>query len=114
MRSTREFLQVVRGSDVLATVRWSDIREILAYKYDRVNTDEICLGFVTKESTSDWLEISEEWEGFQEAMEVMQMVFPSIEGNWFGRVMIPAFKRNETVLWRSRPCGSDHDPTEGH
>jgi hypothetical protein len=98
---TKDGLQVLRNGEVLAHVRWSDVKRIIAYKYDLFGTDEICVGFLTAPDADSWLEISEEWAGFLEATSKMEMSFPTIPKDWYNEIMVPAFERKETVLWVS-------------
>jgi len=101
VRTSEDGLEVIRCGETLASVRWRDVRKIITYKYDLFSTDEICVGFFTDEDADTWLEISEEWKGFLEAVEMMERWFPSIPRNWFNEVMVPAFERKETVLYES-------------
>ena len=94
-------LQVVRSGKILGSIRWSDIKKIITYKYDLFSIDEICVGFLTALDADSWLEISEQWSGFQEATDKLEERFPSIPKDWYGKVMVPAFESKETVLWES-------------
>ena len=96
---TEEGLQVVCGKEAIGLIFWSEITQIIAYKYDNFSYDEICVGFVPKNKSDPWLEISEEWEGFLRAKEKMEEMFPSINKEWLGEIMVPAFERKETVLY---------------
>ena len=99
IRVTQDGLDILRGDDMLASVRWSDVKKIIAYKYDLFATDEICIGFLASPDADSWLEISEHWSGFSEATNMMEAIFPSIPKNWYTQIMVPAFERKETVLW---------------
>ena len=99
VRVTQDGLQVVRSDEILASLRWADVRKIVTYKHDLFSTDEICLGFLTASNADAWLEISEEWPGFLEATAKMEELFPSISKGWYNAIMVPAFERKETVLW---------------
>jgi len=99
VRVVEDGLQVIRGVDVLASARWSDVKQIITYKHDLFSTDEIRVGFLAATEADSWLEISEEWSGFKEAIARMEELFPSIPGDWFWEVAVPAFDRKETVLW---------------
>lgn len=91
------------NEETLETLRWSDVRRIIAYKYDLFSYDEICVGFLTDPTADDWLEISERSDGFADAMKFVEARFPSIPDRWFWDVSRPAFVRNETVLWDAGP-----------
>jgi len=99
VRVTEDGLELVRAGQVVASLRWSDVRKIITYKYDLFSTDEICVGFLTAPDAEAWFEISEEWPGFLAAVEKMEELFPSIPENWYRDVMVPVFARKETVLW---------------
>ena len=96
------------GEETVASVRWSDVRRIIAYKHDLFGTDEICVGFLTAADADSWLEVSEEWSGFREAVNKMEELFPSIPKNWYGEVSVPPFERKETVLWDARSLYRTH------
>ena len=56
---TEDGLQIVYKDEILASVRWADVKRIITYKYDLITTDEICVGFPTAADAESWLEISE-------------------------------------------------------
>ena len=99
IRASKEGLKVVNGKELLGSFCWSEIKQIIAYKYDNFSYDEICIGFVPKQRDESWLEISEEWEGFSQAKREMETVFPSINKEWLEEITLPAFERKETVLY---------------
>ncbi|HVJ69341.1 MAG TPA: hypothetical protein VM510_15250 [Caulifigura sp.] len=80
-----------------ATVPWSSVRAIAAYKHDLWAYDEICLAF--KVSEDSWIEVSEEEPGFRSLVEEMERRFPDMPGYWFHEVMHPAFSTNYRLLW---------------
>lgn len=98
---TQDSLQFVRGDQLLQSVRWSDIKKIITYKYDLFTTDDICVGFLAEKDAEMWLEINKDWDGFPVATNRMESLFTSIPKDWFHSVMVPAFERKETVLWES-------------
>jgi len=100
-RVTDDGLAIVRENEILDSVRWDDVRKIIAYKYDNGTTDEICLGFLAAADANKPFEISEERPGFIAASEAMQKRFPGIPENWYQEIMVPAFARKETVLYES-------------
>ena len=99
IRVTQDGLDILREDDVLASVRWSDVKKIIAYKYDLFATDEICIGFLASSDAASWPEINEQWSGFREAATKMEAIFPSIPKDWYVEIMVPALECKETVLW---------------
>lgn len=89
---------VMQGQKVLASMLWTDVRKIAAYKYDLLSCDEICVAAIG-ESEDSGIEVSEEWQGFGAFIAEMERRFPSIPEDWYGEVMVPAFARKETVLF---------------
>lgn len=100
IRTDEHGLKIFHGVDVRAVLHWSEVKKIIAYKYDVFTMDEICVGFFKAIDAEDWLEISENWPGFKNACETMKSVFPGIEQNWQMEVMFPPFERCETILWQ--------------
>ena len=96
---TEEGLQVFCEKEKIGSIFWSEITQIIAYKYDNFSYDEICVGLVSKNESDSWLEISEEWEGFLSAKEKMEKIFPSIKKEWLGEIMVPAFECKKIVLY---------------
>lgn len=78
-------------------VSWSEIQEISAYKLDLLVTDEV--RFIFSLDSCDKFEISEEQEGFSSLVAALTEQFPSIIG-WQSKVILPAFKDNNSVLYR--------------
>jgi hypothetical protein len=100
-RITEDGLAIERDGEVLDSIRWEDVRKVIAYKYDRGTTDEICLGFLTDPDAEQCFQISEERPGFIAASEAMQKQFPGTPENWYQEIMVPAFERKETVLYEA-------------
>jgi len=98
--STSDGFQVQRADDEnIRSVRWQDIREIAAYKVDLFGYDMICVTFRISDR-DEWIEVSEEQEGFKNLVAKMQEVMPQIDRDWWSKVAFPAFKQNYTVLYR--------------
>lgn len=77
-------------------VPWQMVSEIRAWKVDPLTTDEAFLGFL---AGSNLVSVSEDQAGFAELEAAMVAVFPDTAG-WREAVRLPAFARNETVLYR--------------
>ncbi len=76
-----EFTILVDGAPT-ATIEWSQVREIVAYRRDPDEKDLLCLGFrVTV--TDDYIEVDEEVDGYQTLLEKMYEAFPSLKQKWW-------------------------------
>jgi hypothetical protein len=84
---------------VHTTVRWEDVREVLAFKRDLSSNDMICLAFQLADGSR--VEICEEDEGFPAVTEKMQQALPGIPMGWYADVMIPESATTDTLLYRS-------------
>src|SRR5437763_14260020 len=87
----------IDGERIVATVCWSDIVSIVAYKLDLFTTDEMRICFTIGQEGSR-LEVSEEQPGFAVFLEALQARFP-LPANWRAAVLKTAFARNETILF---------------
>ena len=88
-------------NELHASLNWSDIHRITTYKYDLFAYDEICIRFETSGPDALSIEISEEWQGFREAKQMMETIFLNINEEWYFEVMLPAFKRNEAIIYEA-------------
>lgn len=77
--------------------RWNDIRTIRAYKLDLFTTDLICIAI---ETDNGIVEISEEDAGYRELADAIEVRYPAAVG-FHGRVMLPAFEANETIIFEA-------------
>ena len=80
-------------------VRWEDVLEIRAFKFDLFTMDEVRFSF--KVESGLWVDVSEDQPGFRTMVESLQSRYPSVVG-WEARVIKPAFVRKETVLFRGK------------
>lgn len=83
---------------VRATVRWSDVRAVRAFKRDLFAHDMVCLAF--QMSDKSWVEIWERSEGFVRVIERMHQVLPGIPESWYQDIWVPAFATMDTLLYR--------------
>jgi hypothetical protein len=88
------------GGAVEAAARWDEITRIRTYKVDLLTTDCICLLFERRPAPA--LQVSEEWNGFVDLMDVLRERFPDIPADWYEAVMQPPFERNEATLFELR------------
>jgi len=89
---------VLEKEEKKASVRWSEVLEIFAYKLDLGIYDEICVGFRIDSAGTHWW-VSEEFNGYREFIEELSRRFPEIRTDWFLDVAFPAFVENRTTLW---------------
>ncbi len=82
------------------TVRWADVKEIVAFKEDIFAYDLICLAFRVSDE-GECFEIDEEMPGYKSVLMALPAAFEGIRTDWFQEVAVPAFERNPTTLWRS-------------
>ncbi len=80
-----------------ATIEWSQVREIVAYRRDPDEKDLLCLGFrVTV--TDDYIEVDEEVDGYQTLLEKMYEAFPSLKQKWW-REITSSYGINWTTIY---------------
>ena|ERR1035437_5308815 len=79
-------------------VRWSEVKEIFAFKRDLWGYDLICIGFRISDDGEYW-EIDEQMPGYKEVIAAVEKAFPGIETEWWRKVAFPAFKMNFMTLW---------------
>jgi hypothetical protein len=77
-------------------VAWQTISEIWGYKVDLVTSDEAVLEFVGGGMS---IPVSEEQPGFEALEAAMIAAFPATSA-WREAVLLPAFARNRTLLYR--------------
>ena len=82
----------------IRVVRWTDVARIQTYKLDLFTTDCICLLFESR-SGQPPVQVSEEWEGFNDLFGPLSAAFPSIPQSWYMEVMSPPFQAKRTVLY---------------
>lgn len=91
-----------KGSDELFSMKWQDIREVVAFKRDELTSDCICLSFRAS-SGDEYFEVNEEMEGFILLSVEMMRHIPSISPDWFDAVMQPPFATSSTRLFGDPP-----------
>jgi len=86
--------------DILWSIRWDEIDEIVAFKRDMLTVDDLCLGFLPHAATEHYV-CDEEMPGWTELLEALETRFDIRFVDWFPIVAHPSFAPNWTVLWRS-------------
>ena len=80
-------------------VRWSDIVEIVAYKFAAFAYDVVCLRF-RLHATDEFIEMAEESPGYENFVKAVAARFP-LADNWWQAVAFPAFETNWATIWTS-------------
>lgn len=88
----------MQGDQTLSQVRWSDVKEIFAFKLDLLTTDCVCVG-IRVTDTGDYYKVNEEMPGYSDLVAEMQRVFPDYNKEWWLQVAFPAFATNFTPVW---------------
>ena len=79
------------------TIKWTEIQRITAYKKDLFATDEIWLAIEVDNDKS--FEINESTPGWYQFIKKLEEEFQSISKTWFIDISVPAFEKNETILY---------------
>lgn len=82
-----------------ATVSWGDIEQVVAFKRDLFDIDQVCVDFVFLDAS--WFRVSEDMAGFNDFVRVLPCYLSGClsREDWWGKVVLHAFAANETVLW---------------
>lgn len=88
---------VLQEKQISTYHQWATIETIIAYKEDRLTTDEIVLSLVAGRGTQIY--ITESYPGWDRFLENLQKQFPSIAGNWEINIIQPSFATNLTLLY---------------
>jgi len=79
-------------------VAWQSIAAIKAFKADLITYDMICFA-IEVDGCDRYIQLSEEWPGFKTLSEDLEVRF-AFPNDWWDSVVNPAFKTNETMLYR--------------
>ena len=82
----------------VATVLFSEVKEVFAFKRDLFTLDMICFGFRTGDDGSYW-EVDEEMSGYNDLLKAVESKYGIKLEHWFSKVAFPAFENNFTSLW---------------
>lgn len=93
-----ETLEFSFGDRILFTLRWKDVKEIVAYKEDLFGCDSICIGFRLTDQ-DEYMRVFEEADGYKALLVELEHRFPGIRKDWFNDVAFPAFVPNWTTIW---------------
>jgi len=98
IRLDPEGFSLRKGEDEIFSIRWRDVREIVAFKRDLLTSDCVCLAFRVADQ-DPVVEVNEELEGFILLSDEMMHRFPSISADWLTRVTQPPFAENRQRIY---------------
>jgi hypothetical protein len=80
-----------------ASLKWNEVKTVLAYKRDCYGADLICLGFTLPAGA---IEVDEEMQGWPQLVERLPSLLPGIPplSDWWERVAKPPFASCVTKL----------------
>ena len=93
---------LTKGDQRLFTVRWDEIREIVAFKRDFLTWDCVFLAFRV-DADDRYLEVNEEIPGFILLSDEMMSRFPMIPADWFAATTQPPLTTTWTRLFGEPP-----------
>ena len=83
-----------------ATVRWDQVREIVAFKEDLFSEDNVCFGFRCDDSGL-YQSVGEHEVDFEAFSKAVISHFPGFRKDWRNVVIQPPFAENWTVVWEA-------------
>ena len=90
---------VIGAGRSATSLKWNEVKTIVAYKRDVYTTDLVCLGFTTPDGT---VEINEEMQGWSQLVEDLPAFVPGTPplADWWERVAKPPFAPCVTTLFQ--------------
>src|SRR5205814_1458386 len=82
----------------IATVLFSEVKEVFAFKRDLLTIDQICFGFRTGDDGT-YCEVDEHMSGYDELQKALESKYGIKLEHWFSKVAFPAFESNIASLW---------------
>lgn len=98
IRLAPDGFSLCKGEEEIFSVRWRDVREVVAFKRDLLTSDSICLAFRVGDRNL-FFEVNEEIEGFILLSDEMMRQLPSTSGDWLTAVTQPPFAENRTRIF---------------
>lgn len=74
------------------------VKEVFAFKQDRLTYDDICIGLRFDSIGSYWW-VAEDYLGYSEFQRELYRRFPGIREDWLTEVAMPPFAEKRTTLW---------------
>ncbi|MBI2900888.1 MAG: hypothetical protein HYY17_11945 [Planctomycetes bacterium] len=102
--TTKEGIRLWSDDRPCGEVRFSDVKQIFAFKRDLWAVDLIGLGFRVAEDGA-YCEVDEEMRGFDELLFFLERAFGIMQESWWEKVAVPAFETNFTTLWGKEHSG---------
>ncbi len=86
------------SSEGATSLKWNEVKTVLAYKRDLYATDLICLGFTSPAGT---IEVDEEMQGWSQLVERLPSLLPGTPrmSDLWERVAKPPFRTCVTTLF---------------
>ena len=84
---------------VIERYRWDEIGRIVGFKLDQFTCDEICLQIDIGRRVGP-LVLSEDFEGFDQFVKMMEKNLPAVTENWWGQVAFPPFAENDVTIFQ--------------
>jgi len=80
------------------SMRWNEVKAVIAFKRDLYTTDLICLGFLGPDGT---IEVDEEMHGWSQLVEGLPGLLPGTPSlsDWWEQVAKPPFASRVTKLF---------------
>ena len=88
-------LTLTAGARLLWSIAWAAVDRIQAFKLDLITADEVCLEFLTGETS---YVVDEEVTGWNQLLETLSDRY-RVAQEWAEIVIAQAFATNRTVLW---------------
>jgi len=82
----------------IKNVKWDEIESLIAFKRDNYTTDTICMDIFCENDFK--FSINEEVSGWYVFVSKLQEKFPQIDKKWQMEIAHPAFKTNQTLLYK--------------
>jgi hypothetical protein len=97
VRVSEEDVTLLEGDRTRERFAWGEVREVVTFKRDCGIYDDIRLAF--RIDDDDWIEVSEEAEGWSDLTAAVERHFPSVPTDWYWTVMLPPFETRYRVLY---------------
>jgi hypothetical protein len=98
IRLDAEGFTIISDEKTPVSVRWIEVREIIASKHDLFSVDEIGFEFCIGDAGS-YVWAGEDDDGFAALRSEVESRF-GIDPAWFGKIAPPPFAENRATLWK--------------
>ncbi len=91
-------------------VKWQEVKSIFVYKTDQFTVDQLHLDlFLT---TKGDLQMTEDHPGWNELLDRLCKAFPTIDADFYGKLIYPPFETNFTLLYDAEGRSQDEAARE--